>query len=114
MKHIETTNQLTVQMQRHYETIWGSKKAQHNARYSQILAIQKHCVSPLCEVTHTQLTTVPIGGLWLQVVWANEDHSWNDFQDATVLVTVKRPAPRQKNRMRNNQSPQIQTEAHKT
>lgn len=64
--------------------------------------------------THTQLTMVPIGGLWLQVVWANEDHSWNDFQDATVLVTVKRPAPRQKNRMRNNQSPQIQTEAHKT
>lgn len=26
-----------------------------------------------------------------QVVWANEDHSWNDFQHATVLVTVKRP-----------------------
>ena len=25
-----------------------------------------------------------------QVVWANEDHSWNDFQDAVVLVTVKR------------------------
>ena len=25
-----------------------------------------------------------------QVVWANEDHSWNDFQDALVLVTVKR------------------------
>lgn len=26
----------------------------------------------------------------LKVVWANEDHSWNDFQHATVLVTVKR------------------------
>ena len=55
-----------------------------------------------------------IRGLWLQVVWANEDHSWNDFQDATVLVTVKRPAPRQKSRVRNHESPQIQTEARKT
>eukprot|EP00913_Durusdinium_trenchii_P025521 g23955.t1 len=26
----------------------------------------------------------------LKVVWANEDHGWNDFQHATVLVTVKR------------------------
>ena len=50
--------EFTVHIQRHYETIWGSKKAQHNARYSQLLSIQEHCVSPLCEATHTQLTTM--------------------------------------------------------
>ena len=32
----------------------------------------------------------------MQVVWANEDHAWHDCENASVLVTVKRPFVRQR------------------